>query len=218
MYKNILILGAETSFGIYLTHYLLSLNYFVTILINDKKLNKIQNFNLEIIEGNLLDYETLRYVVAGQQIIINVVNYKDYKIGEISVISQNIIHAINANYVDKYIGLAPIGSGQTTNKLAFINKALNYLKFITPKLNEYTFQESLFSNSAIDYTIVQVGQIVSKENEVSNVRVIPSDEVKNLLCNKDCIISENILSATLHSIMITTEYNKTSVILATRIF
>lgn len=213
MYKNILILGAETSFGIYLTNYLLSLNYFVSILISDKRQNEIQNTNLEIIKGDILDYESLRFATAGQQVVINVLNYSDFKLGLISVISQNIVHAINTNYVDKYIGLTPIGSGKTRDKLTRVNKVLNYLKFNNSNLNEYTFQESLFSKSAIDYTIVQVGRIISRKHDTESINIIASNKVKNPINIRDFDISEARLSSSLYSIMVSTRYNKTSVLL-----
>lgn len=216
MYKNILILGAETSFGIHLTNYLLSLNYFVTILVKEKKLIKIENFNLEIIKGDILDYESLKFAVDGQQVVMNVTDFRDFKTGEISVISQNIVHAINANYVDKYVGLAPIGSGKTRDKLSIISKIVNYLKFINPKLNEYTFQESLLSKSAIDFTIVQVGEITNTQNNNGIFEITKPLKIKHFINKNKLNISENKLCDALHNIMIQKEYEKSSVVLMNR--
>jgi putative NADH-flavin reductase len=214
MYKTILILGAETHFGKHLTDYLLSQNYFVTIFIYNKKANNIQNFNLEIIEGDIFDYEVLRYAVAGQQVVINVLDYKNYKFGAISVISQNIVHAVNSNYVDKYIGLAPFGSGQTKDKINLIYKLLNYLKFIKPTLNEYSFQESLLAKCKFDYTIIQVGKIINEAKTTCNIKIIKPIELKKAIHVNEFTITENTLSQAFQSIMNLKEYNRTSVILS----
>ncbi len=216
MYKTILILGAETSFGRHLTNYLLSQNYFVTIFISDKKANALQNFNLETIEGDIFDYEALRYAAAGQQVVINVLDYKKYKFGAISVISQNIIHAINSNYVDKYIGLAPFGSGQTKNKITAFYKLLNYLKFAQPAINEYSFQQSLLDKSKLDYTIIQVGKILNEVSESNYIKIVKHDELKSTIHNNGFKVSESTLSFAFWSILNLTDCYRSTVLLISK--
>jgi putative NADH-flavin reductase len=217
MYKTILILGAETSFGIRLTDYLLSQKYFVTIFIKNKSINRVKHFNLEVIEGDVFDFESLRYAIAGQQVILNVLDYRNYKLGAISVISQNIVHAVNINYVDKYIGLVPFGSGQTKNRLSIFYQLLNYCKFIQPILDEYSFQESLLSKSKFDYTIVQVGKIINEASDTTSFRIVKLNELDKTLNKRNFSISETALSAVLHTIIKVSSYSKISVVVTNKV-
>jgi putative NADH-flavin reductase len=212
-FKNILLLGIETSLGINLAKYLLSQNYFVTVVVKRKKEVEIQHSNLEIIEGDVLNFNSIRDAFSGQQVVINVIKYNAFNTGVIIAISQNILYAIVENKVDKYIGLAPFGSGETSNNLSLIYKMKIFFNLLKGKLNEYSFQEDLLKASNIDYTLVQVGKINNILDKKIIVKVIRPNELSKPIGINDFSVSVNFLSYALLTIMNSNNCKRSTIIL-----
>ena len=66
--------------------------------------------------------------------------YNAFNTGVIIAISQNILYAIVENKVDKYIGLAPFGSGETSNNLSLIYKMKIFFKITNGKIILFNIQ------------------------------------------------------------------------------
>jgi putative NADH-flavin reductase len=214
-FKNILLLGIETSFGINLAKYLLSQNYFVTVVVKRKKEIEIHHSNLEIIEGDVLNLNSIRDAFSGQQVVINVIKSNAFNTGVITAISQNILYAIVENKVDKYIGLAPFGSGETSNNLSLVYKMKIYFNLLKGKLKEYSFQEDLLKASNIDYTLVQVGKINNILDKKIIVKVIRPTELSKPIGINDFSVSVNFLSYALLTIMNSNNCKRSTIILTT---
>lgn len=212
MYKNILIIGAETNFGKQLTSYLLSQNYYVAVFVANRNKWDEKNENLELIQGDVLDYYDLKYAVSGHQVVISVLDYKNYKAGEISIILQNLLNAISANFVDKYISVVPIGSGQTKSITSLLFKVISTLKFMKPMLNEYSIQEKQLNKTNIDYTIIQVGKIYNSTKTNLIIKTILPSELRNRIQFNSYKISSSFLCYALNAIMNNPGYKGKTVI------
>jgi putative NADH-flavin reductase len=213
-YKNILITGAETDFGKRLTIYFLSQQYFVAVFVTNKHNWELRDRNLEIIEADILDYQSVKAAVSGQQVVVSVFDYKNYKAGEISIILQNILNAITINYVDKYISVVPIGSGQTKNMTSCIFRMITALKYRKLRLKEYSLQAIQLNKTNLDYTIVQVGKINSSENTNDVLKILQPNEIKNKIPINSHSISSALLCKALNIIMKDSFYKSKTIIVS----
>lgn len=213
-YKNILISGAETVFGKRLTNYFLSQHYFVAVIVSNKDKWDIRDNNLEIIEADILDYQSVKAAVSGQQVVVSVFDYKDYNAGEISIILQNILNAMTINYVDKYISVVPIGSGQTKNMTSCIFRMITALKYRKLRLKEYSLQAIQLNKTNLDYTIVQVGKIDSSENTNDVLKIIQPNEIKKKLTINSHRIPSALLCKALNIIMKDSYYKSKTIIVS----
>lgn len=103
--KNVIILGSSGQIARQVTDILVKFNDINLTLFVRKRSRLIQKdlSNYHIIEGDILDYETLKKAISGQDIVyINLA-------GNLGPMAQNIVKAMNETGVKRIIAISSIG-------------------------------------------------------------------------------------------------------------
>ena len=156
---KLLILGGTGGTGQQLIKQALEQGYSLTVLVRNPKKVKIAHQNLSIIKGNVLDFEKVQEVVAGQDAILSVLGHKRFfiKTNILSEGTKNIIHAMEKHNVNRFICVTSLGINDSRFKLG-----LYYTLFVIPVITFFYFsdkskQEKLIRSSNLDWTIVRPG-------------------------------------------------------------
>ena len=160
---KLLILGGTGGTGQQLIKQALEQGYSLTVLVRNPKKVKIAHQNLSIIKGNVLDFEKVQEVVAGQDAILSVLGHKRFfiKTNILSEGTKNIIHAMEKHNVNRFICVTSLGINDSRFKLG-----LYYTLFVIPVITFFYFsdkskQEKLIRSSNLDWTIVRPGQLTN---------------------------------------------------------
>ena len=160
---KLLIIGGTGGTGRELIKQALEQGHSLTALARNPKNLKIAHPNLSIIEGNVLDYDKVQEVVAGQDAVLSALGHKRFfiKTTILSEGTKNIIHAMEKHNVNRLICVTSLGINDSRFKLG-----LYYTLFVIPFIVFFYFwdkakQEKLIQNSGLDWTIVRPGQLIN---------------------------------------------------------
>ena len=134
--RNVLIIGAGGNIARRVANMLIDRKYIqLTLFVrNRRKLGNNDLSNCKIVEGNALNYDQLRDVIVGQDIIyINLA-------GDLEAMTKNIVQAMKATNVRRVILVSSIGI---------------YDKPLRPVLKPYRAAADIIENSGLDYTVLR---------------------------------------------------------------
>ena len=160
---KLLIIGGTGGTGKELIKQALEQGHSLTALVRNPKKNKITHQNLSIIKGNILDFEKVQEVVAGQDAVLSALGHKRFFI-KTSILSEgtkNIIQAMEKHNVNRFICVTSLGINDSRFKLG-----LYYTLFVIPVIIFFYFwdkakQERLIQSSNLNWTIVRPGQLTN---------------------------------------------------------
>ena len=134
--KKVIILGASGSLAAYVTDELhKQSDVHLTLFLRNKKRRKLpENSDCTVIEGDVMDYATLKTAVEGQDIVY--VNLA----GNLEAMGKNIVRAMKETGVKRIISVSSIGI---------------YDLPLRPVLVPYRKLADLIENSGLDYTILR---------------------------------------------------------------
>ena len=134
--RNVLIIGAGGNIARRVTNLLIERKYIqLTLFVrNRRKLGNNDLSNCKVVEGNALNYDQIRDVIVGQDIIyINLA-------GDLEAMTKNIVQAMKATNVRRVILVSSIGI---------------YDKPLRPVLKPYRAAADIIENSGLDYTVLR---------------------------------------------------------------
>lgn len=134
--RNVLIIGAGGNIARRVTNMLIDRKYVqLTLFVrNRRKLGNNDLSNCKVVEGNALNYDQLRDVIVGQDIIyINLA-------GDLEAMTKNIVQAMKGTNVRRVILVSSIGI---------------YDKPLRPVLKPYRAAADIIENSGLDYTVLR---------------------------------------------------------------
>ena len=160
---KILIIGGTGGTGKQLIKQALEEGHQVTALVRSPEKLKISDPRLRIVKGNVLDLESVRLAVRGQEAVLSVLGHKKFfiKTTILSEGTKNIIEAMEGEGVERFICVTSLGIGDSRFKLG-----LYYTLFVIPFIVFFYFrdkekQERIIRSSKLNWTIVRPGQLVN---------------------------------------------------------
>lgn len=160
---KLLIIGGTGGTGKELIKQALEQGHSLTALVRNPEKVKITHQNLSVIKGNVLDFDKVQEVVAGQDAVLSALGHKRFfiKTNILSEGTKNIIHAMEKHNVNRFICVTSLGINDSRFKLG-----LYYTLFVIPVIIFFYFwdkakQEKLIRSSKLNWTIVRPGQLTN---------------------------------------------------------
>ena len=154
---KILIIGATRGVGKALLETSLEENYDVTVLARKPEKIEISHPKLRVVEGDVLDAESIEASAEGQGAICSCVGVPiTFKpVDLFSKAAQNILVAVKQNPGQKYIAVTGIGAGESKGHGGFL-----YDKIFNPLLLKSIYsdkdrEEEIIKASGVDWMIVR---------------------------------------------------------------
>jgi len=160
---KVLIIGATGGTGKQLVEQALDRNYNVTAFVRKPSKLKISHDRLKILQGNVLDLDSLNKAVAGQDVVLCALGHKRW-LHPTKILSEgtrNIITAMEKNNLKRFICETSLGIGNSFGKMG-----LYYTFFVIPFILQFYFwdkyrQEKIIQSSNLDWTIVRPGVLTN---------------------------------------------------------
>ncbi len=186
---KIALIGGTGKSGKYLVTQLLKQGFHFKVLVRNPETFQIQNSLIEVVKGDVMDYEIVNAFIKGCQAVISTLGLGQPP-SETSIFSRatkNIIKSMNENNVQRYIiitGLnvdTPYDNKSQKTKLATDWMYANYPKTTADKQTEYT----ILSNSNVNWTLIRL-PIIEQTDLTSEINVSLED------CYGDKISATNL--------------------------
>ena len=166
---KILIIGATSETGQLIVEKCIESSIDVKALIRNPK--RLGDFpKIEVLEGNVLDYEQVTLALNGCDAVICVLGASQgEKIGNTrSKGTENLINAMKSTNVSRMITVSTIGIGDSVNNMSLFSKIIYPLIIGKARLLEAQKQENLIINSGLQWTIVRPPRLINntKQQEV----------------------------------------------------
>jgi putative NADH-flavin reductase len=156
---KITVIGASQGIGLELLNIALEANNEVTALVRNPDKLKITNSKLNIVEGNILDMESVNAVTAGQDAICVCIGIPPTR-KPLNLFSQgtaNVIAAMGQQQNQKLIAVTGIGSGDSKGHGGFFyDRVLNPL-LLSTIYDDKNRQEAIIKTSNVEWLIVRPG-------------------------------------------------------------
>lgn len=158
--QKIAVIGGTGKSGKYLVKQLLNQRFQIKILVRNPEKLLNQNSFVEVIEGDVKDYEIVRTLIDGCQAIISAlgIGIPPSEPTIFSLATKNIIRGMNECNVQRYIALTGLNVDDPFDEKSFKTKSAtdwmyaNYPKSTADRQLEYR----LLSESNIDWTLVRL--------------------------------------------------------------
>jgi putative NADH-flavin reductase len=166
---NLLIFGATGFSGQAILKLALSKGFQVTVLVRNKSAITIQNENLTVIQGNVLDRNDIKKALEHHDAVIQCLGVGGKGDGKpttfISDATRIIVEEMEKQQIKRLIAMSNVGAG---NSLAFqpwfFTKIIlpYFMKWLKVIIDDKNRMEPIIMNSALDWTIVRCPNIVNK--------------------------------------------------------
>ncbi len=186
---KILIIGATGGTGKALLGQALGQGHAVTVLVRNPNKITIKHEHLVVVEGNVLDYDSVDHAVQGHDVVVSALGHKHFFLKN-TILSdgiKNVIRVMEKHKVKRLIFESSLGIGDSRGMLG-----LYYTLFVIPFIIFFYYKdkelaERYIMESRLDWTIVRPGQLnngkkkgVYREglnvgNRISSVRISRAD-------------------------------------------
>jgi putative NADH-flavin reductase len=166
---KLVIFGATGFSGQAIMKLALSKGIQVTVLVRNKSAISIQNENLTVIQGNVLDSNDVKKALEHQDAVIQCLGVGGKGNGKpttfISDATKIIVEEMEKQQIKRLIALSNVGAG---NSLAFqpwfFTKIIlpYFMKWLKVIIDDKNRMEPIIMNSELDWTIVRCPNIVDK--------------------------------------------------------
>jgi len=166
---KLVIFGATGFSGQAIMKLALSKGIQVTVLVRNKSAISIQNENLTVIQGNVLDSNDVKKALEHQDAVIQCLGVGGKGNGKpttfISDATKVIVEEMEKQQIKRLIAMSNVGAG---NSLAFqpwfFTKIIlpYFMKWLKVIIDDKNRMEPIMMNSELDWTIVRCPNIVEK--------------------------------------------------------
>ena len=169
--KKVIIFGSTGSVGKHLIQQNLEEGNQVTAFCRDQqKLNEFKHQNLTVLEGNVLEQDSVNSAVEGQEVVVITLGSGKSRKGTVrSQGTKNIIEAMQLNGVKRLICQTTLGANESRGNLNFFWKYIMFGWFLKEVFQDHELQEQYVKNSQLDWTIVRPAAFTDGE-KTSNYR------------------------------------------------
>ena len=160
---KLLIVGGTGGTGKELIEQALEQGHRLTALVRNPDRVKTSHPNLEVVKGDILDFNIVQDVVQGQDAVLSALGHKKFFVRTtiLSSGTKNIIGAMQKHNVSRFICITSLGINESRFKLG-----LYYTLFVIPFIVFFYFldkskQEKLIKESKLSWTIIRPGQLTN---------------------------------------------------------
>ncbi|MBC8479396.1 MAG: SDR family oxidoreductase [FCB group bacterium] len=170
--SRVLIIGATGGTGRMLVSQALERGLRVTALVRDRSRLDIDDPQLTIVQGDVLNASTLEAAMTGQDAVLSALGHKRF-LGPTKILSEgtrNILHAMEIHRVPRLICETSLGIGNSVGRLG-----LYYTFFVIPVILAFYFwdktrQEQIIARSNVDWIIVRPAALTNRA-KLGRIRV-----------------------------------------------
>lgn len=162
--KRLLIIGAAGETGRQLVAQALARGYAVTALVRNSAKLKIEHSQLTVVQGDVLDYDSVEAAMHGQEAVLCALGHKRYFYPTriLSEGTKNILRAMATHGVKRLVCETSLGIGNSAGRMG-----LYYTFFVIPVILPFYFwdktrQEKLIATSEVDWVIVRPGVLTNR--------------------------------------------------------
>ena len=166
---KIVIFGATGFSGKAILKETLSQQHQVTVLVRNKSAIQIQDKNLEIVEGNVLDKYTVAEVLKNSDAVIQCLGVGGKGNGKlttfISDATKIIVEEMEKQQIKRLIAMSNVGAGNSISFQPWIFTKIilpYFMKWLKVLIDDKNRMEPIIMNSELDWTIVRCPNIVDK--------------------------------------------------------
>lgn len=159
--SRVLIIGATGGTGRELVAQALERGYAVTALARNPAKLQIQSPQLTVVQGDVLDYDSIAHAMRGQDAVLSALGHQRYLYPTriLSAGTRNILRAMAAQGATRFVCATSLGIGDSAGRLGLL-----YTFFIIPLILPFYFwdkakQERIIAESELDWTIVRPGAL-----------------------------------------------------------
>jgi len=160
---KLLIVGGTGGTGKELIEQALEQGHRLTALVRNPDRVKTSHPNLQVVKGDILDFNIVQDVVRGQDAVLSALGHKKFFVRTtiLSSGTKNIIGAMQKHNVSRFICITSLGINESRFKLG-----LYYTLFVIPFIVFFYFldkskQEKLIKESKLSWTIIRPGQLTN---------------------------------------------------------
>ena len=166
---KVVIFGATGLSGKVILKEALSKNHQVTILVRNAKDVTLQDENLTVVQGSVLDRNTVNEVLKNQDAVIQSLGVGGKGNGKpttfVSDANKIIIEEMQKTNVKRYIAMSNIGAGDSYSYLPWIFRILilpYFMKWLQVIVDDKNRMEPMIMKSNLDWTIVRSAGMADK--------------------------------------------------------
>jgi putative NADH-flavin reductase len=166
---KLVIFGATGFSGQAILKLALSKGLQVTVLVRNKSAITIQNENLTVIQGNVLDNNDVKKVLVHQDAVIQCLGVGGKGDGKpttfISDATKVIVEEMEKQQIKRLIVMSNVGAGNSVSfQPWFFTKIIlpYFMKWLQVIIEDKNRMEPIIMNSELDWTIVRCPNIVDK--------------------------------------------------------
>lgn len=162
---RLLIIGATGGTGRQLVAQALDLGHEVTAFVRNRSALNLDNPNLRVVEGDVMDYESVAAAAANQDAVLSALGHKRYFYPTriLSEGTRNLIKAMETHGVSRLICETSLGIGSSAGRMGIF-----YTLFLIPLILPFYFwdkarQEQIVATSKLDWVIVRPGALTNSK-------------------------------------------------------
>jgi putative NADH-flavin reductase len=166
---KVVIFGATGFSGKAILKETLSQQHQVTVLVRNKSAIQIQDKNLKIVEGNVLDKYTVAEVLKNSDAVIQCLGVGGKGNGKlttfISDATKIIVEEMEKQQIKRLIAMSNVGAGNSISFQPWIFTKIilpYFMKWLKVLIDDKNRMEPIIMNSELDWTIVRCPNIVDK--------------------------------------------------------
>ncbi|MBN2663369.1 MAG: NAD(P)H-binding protein [Bacteroidales bacterium] len=158
---KIAIIGGTGKAGGYVVKQLLSDGFIIKILVRNSKSSSFKNENIEIIKGDVKNYNDVLTLFEGCSAVISTLGQDFNAKPMFNLATENIIRAMSVLKIKRYIMIAGIAINHQNDAKNFkIKLTSNIMKFLfSGTINDKQKAFNLLSKSNLDWTVIRVPMI-----------------------------------------------------------
>lgn len=162
MEKRIIIFGATGGTGKELLKQALSSGNYVTAFVRSPQKVEVSHEKLDIIQGNVLDYNQVLKAVSNQDVVFCTLGMPASDKSNLRKEgTANIVQAMLAKGITRFICQTSLGYGDSKEVLPWHMKYLVVPFILKNAFKDHELQESVIVNSNLDWTIVRPGNMTN---------------------------------------------------------
>jgi len=160
---KIVVFGSTGGTGIELIKQAIKRGHEVTAFARDPSQIPISDSTVRMVKGDVLDLKTVAVAVAGAQAAISALGVRlGQSPGTVrSEGTRNIVTALSAADVRRFVSVSTVGVGDSLNRLSFFARFLLPRIIGTERLEEAERQEQIIRQSSLEWTILRPTRLVN---------------------------------------------------------